>query len=63
MCHQENPSLTEMYQVNSNSLVHVDAGALREDLEGVIRQQDRRVAAVTMQGSLDKMVFQMAVIY
>lgn len=49
--------------MNSNTLVHVDAGALREDLEGVIRQQDRRVAAVTMQGSLDKMVFQMAVIY
>lgn len=40
--------------MNSNALQHRDAAALWEDLEGLIRQQDRRVVAVTMQGSLDK---------
>lgn len=53
MCHQWNP-FTKIDQVNSDALRHLNAAALWEDLEGLIHQQDRRVAAVTMQGSLDK---------
>lgn len=46
-----------MYQVNSNALLHMDATALWDDLEGLIHQQDRKVAAVTVQGSLDKNLY------
>lgn len=43
-----------MYQVNSSALLHIDAAALWEDIEGLIHQHDRLVAAVIVQGSLDK---------
>lgn len=48
---------TEMYRVNSNAALHMDVAALWEDLEGFIHQQGSRVAAVTMQESLDKNLY------
>lgn len=43
--------------MNSSALLHTDAAALWEDIEGLIHQQDRLVAAVIVQGSLDKNLY------
>lgn len=43
--------------MNSSALLHTYAAALWEDIEGLIHQQDRLVAAVIRQGSLDKNLY------
>lgn len=53
VCHQLCPSPTRMDQVNSNTLLHRHAVAPWEDLGGLICQQHRTAATVTMQGPLD----------
>lgn len=40
--------------MNPNALLHMEAAALWEDMEGLICQRGRRVDTVIMQGSLDR---------